>query len=501
MQYLYKYSDLQINFGVNMVAIAYGQPSQLGLLDIIDYYIDYQKDIVTRRTRHDLENARKREHILTGLMIAVKNIDRVIRVIRSSKNPAEARTRLMQEFNLTQIQAQAILDMRLARLTALEIEALEKEYAEVQKLIKDLEAILASEKLLMKLIIKEHTEIKEIYSDARRTVVLDDEPTIEIDEDEFKVVEECIVMLTKNGLIKRMPVKSYQKGMENGADEENEATVIMQALTDKKIQIFTSLGNMYVVSIEAIPECKWKDKGTAINSLFAGIAKGEEIMAMFCFSDFNNGRELLFCTQQGMVKRVSLSEFEIKKSKMQSCGLKEGDEIITVALVNEMPNVVCITKKGMAIRMPKADISVLGRIAKGVIGIKLDTGDEVILAAQTDTSGDIVIITDNGCAKRMKTSDFEEQHRSGKGQKAIGFLKNGANGSFLAAAYYALRNTRLLVEYKTGEKEYYNVSEIKREDKTAKGTRMNERTHSPVVRAVCLAEITTAQNGQQKMNI
>jgi DNA gyrase subunit A len=501
LQYLYKYSDLQMNYSVNIVAIAHGQPNQMGLFDILDYYIEYQKAIVTRRIRYELENARKREHILSGLMIAVRNIDRVIRIIRSSKNPSEARIRLMEEFKLSQIQAQAILDMRLARLTALEIESLEKEYAEVLKLIRELEAILASEKLLMKLIIKEHIEIKETYADGRRTVVLDEEPAIQIDVDEFKVVEECVVTLTKNGLIKRMPAKVYQKGIENGVDEDNEVLTILPTLTDKKIQIFTSLGNMFVVSVDAIPECKWKDKGTAINSMFAGIEKGEEITAIFSFTDYNSGRELLFCTKQGMVKRVSLSEFEIKKSKMQSSGLKEGDAITTVELIDDKQNVLCITKMGMSIKMLKSEIPVLGRTAKGVIGIKLEVGDEVILAAQVDKHGDVVIITDNGCTKRMKTSDFEEQRRSGKGQKAIAFMKNGANGGYLAAAFYVLREERLFVEYKSGEKEYIIISELKREDKTGRGTRMNEYIQTTVIRAVCLKEMALQQNGQQKMPI
>lgn len=497
LQYLYKYSDLQINFGVNMVAIAYGQPVQMGLLGIIDYYIEYQKQIITRRIQHDLENARKREHILAGLMIAVKNIDRVIKIIRASKNPSEARARLMEEFSLTQVQTQAILDMRLARLTALEIEALEKEYEEVLKLIRELEAILASERLLMKLIVKEHNEIKETYADARRTVVLNEEPTIEINEDDFKVVEECVIALSKNGFLKRLPLKSLQKGLEGAVEEENEAVKLIQTTTDKKIQIFTNLGNMFVVNVGAIPESKWKDKGTTINSMFAGIAKNEEITAIFSFTEYNNGRELLFCTKHGMVKRTALSEFEIKKSKMQSCGLKEGDEIVSVELINELPNVLCLTKNGMTIKMPKEDIPVLGRTAKGVIGIKLDKDDAVILATQADKSGDFVLITDNGCTKRMKTGDFDEQHRSGKGQKAINFLKNASNGTVLTAAFYILRQERLVVEYKTGEKEYLTVSELKREDKTGKGTRINERIQSPVIKASCL--VSYLQLGQQKM--
>ena len=486
LQYLYKYSDLQINYGVNMVAIAYGQPNQMGLFDIMDYYIEFQKQVVTRRIKYDLEAAKKREHILAGLMIAVRNIDRVIKIIRSSKNPPEARTRLMQEFSLSQIQAQAILDMRLARLTALEIEALEKEYAEVLKLIRELEAILASEKLLMKLIIKEHTEIKETYADARRTVVLDDEPTIEINEEDFKVVEECVVTLTKNGLIKRMPIKSFQKGMEGTVEEENESVELIQTMTDRKIQIFTNLGNLFVVNVEAIPECKWKDKGTAINSMFAGIAKTEEIRAVFSFTEYNNGRELLFCTRQGMIKRTLLSEFEIKKSKMQSCGLKEGDAILSVELINDLPNVLCVTKMGMALKMPKSDIPTLGRTAKGVIGVKLEEGDEVVLATQADKSGDVVLVTDNGSVKRMRTLDFDEQHRSGKGVKAITFQKTGQNGLSLAAAFYSLRQERILLEYKSGDKEYVNVADVKREDKAGRGARLSEGVRSAVTRASCL---------------
>jgi DNA gyrase subunit A len=487
LNYLYKYSDLQVNYGVNMVAIAYGQPNQMGLFEILDYYINYQKTVVTRRTEFDLEAARKREHILVGLIIAVNNIDRVIRIIRSSKTPAEARTRLMDEFKFSQIQAQAILDMRLARLTALEIESLEKEYEEIQKLIRELESILASEKKLMKVIIKEHQEIKEAYADARRTVVLDDVPVIEINEEDFKVVEECVVALTKNGLLKRMPVKSYQKGMESAVDEDIETVAVINTLTDKKIQMFTNLGNVYIVGAESIPECKWKDKGTAINSMFAGISKTEQIRAIFSFTEFNEGRELFFATRQGMVKKTLLSEFDIKKSKMQACGLKDGDEIVTVEFTNALPDVLMVSKNGMAIRMPKDEIPLLGRTAKGVIGMKLDSGDEAILATQTDGSGDVVIITDNACTKRMKPGDFDEQRRAGKGQRAINFLKNGQNGSFLAAAFYTLRHEKLLVEYRNGEKTYISTSELKREDKTGKGTRIEGSSGMPVEKAHRLA--------------
>ena len=255
LNYLYKYSDMQTTFGINMVCIADGQPKQLSLMQIIDYYIQFQKDVLTRRTQFDLERAKHREHILKGLMIAVQNIDEVIRIIKGSSSPKEARIKLMGRFDLSQIQAQAILDMRLAKLTALEIESLENEYAFIIETIARLEAILASERKLFKVIVHELTEIKDKYSNPRRTKILHTNHEIEIDESDYKTVEECVIMLSHNGFLKRINQKSYQKSAQFAADNDTIQAVI-QSATNMRVQIFTSLGNLYTLSAEDIPNAR-----------------------------------------------------------------------------------------------------------------------------------------------------------------------------------------------------------------------------------------------------
>ncbi len=468
LNYLYKYSDLQINFGVNMVVIADGQPKQMGLIKIIDSYIKFQKEIVTRRLTYDLAQAKKREHILAGLIIAVKNIDKVIQIIRSSKNPTEAKQRLMEAFDLSAIQAQAILDMRLARLTALEIESLEKEYAELLAHIARIEAILASEQLLMKLIISEHQEILKKFGDERRTKLIQGESNIVIDESEFKVVEDCYVGVLKNGMLKRLSSKSYAKGMESGGrDEENDFMFLLQTRTDRKILLFTAIGNMFTVPVESLPDAKWKDKGTALNSLFTGVQKEDEILNIYDNASFKS--ELLFITAGGMVKRTGLHEFDVKKLKISSCGLKEGDTLICVEKVENLANLLLVTKLGMAIVFPMSDVPLLGRVAKGVIAMRLSPDDTVLYSAQTDMHHSLVVLTERGYMKKTAMSEYEVQNRGGKGVRTINMLKSGTNGKYIAFAWICDEETKILASQNNGETSIVDVSSVPIQEKSGKG--------------------------------
>ena len=463
---LYKYSDMQVTFGINMVCIADGQPKQLPLMSIIDHYITFQKEIVTRRTRYDLERAKQREHILAGLIIAVQNIDEVIRIIRGSSSPKEAKGKLMARFALTDIQAQAILDMRLARLTALEIESLRKEYAFILETIKRLEAILASEKLLMRVIVRELTEIKESYGDKRRTRILETSHEVEIDENEFKSVEECVIILAQNDFLKRVNQKSYQKS----APADGEAVkCIVPSATDMRLLIFTNQGSLYTLPATDIPECKLRDKGKQLSALLAGIAPGESIAGIFSVSDYNADTHVIFATKGGLVKRTSLAEYDVRNKKIVASGLADGDIIISVNLQQGERDWLAVTKGGMGIRFSSADIPPMGRSAKGVKAVTLDKGDCVVMAAPVEADDEIALFTDLGYAKLMRVTDFDVQHRGGKGLKAVSFLKNGSTGTSVAAAFPVSEPCGIVVTMKSGQAVSLSSEQLERQDRAARG--------------------------------
>lgn len=463
---LYKYSDMQITFGINMVCIADGQPKQLSLMEIVDHYIKFQKDVVTRRTKFDLEKAKKREHILAGLIVAVQNIDEVIRIIKSSASPKEARHKLMKRFDLTQVQAQAILDMRLARLTALEIESLQKEYKFILETIARLEAILASEKKLMHVIMNELTEISNKYGDLRRTKVLEASHEIEINEADYKTVEECVIILTQSGFLKRINQKSYQKAAQTNGDTPR---FTVQSATDRRVQIFTSHGNLYTLPCTDLPECKIKDKGKPLSAILAGIDANETIAGLFSVSDYSSG-ELVFATRGGLIKRTKLSEYDVRKKKIAACGLNDGDYIISINLIQEESDWLIVSSNGMAIRFHSTDVSCMGRSAKGVKSIALEKGNSVVCAVPIGVHDDLILFTDLGYAKILKVSNFETQRRSGKGVKAVTILKNGSTGTCVAAAFCISEPSGIVVTLNSGQRFDLSSQEIDRSGRTSKGT-------------------------------
>ena len=464
---LYKYSDLQVTFGINMVCIADGQPRQLPLMDVIDHYIAFQKDIVTRRTRYDLERARQREHILAGLIIAVQNIDEVIRIIRGSSSPKEAKAKLMARFALTDIQAQAILDMRLARLTALEIDALRKEYAFILETIKRLEAILASEARLMRVIVNELTEIKENYGDRRRTRISDTSHEVEIDEDEFKNVEECVIILTQNDFLKRVNQKSYQKSSPTDGEV---VKCIVPSATDKRVQIFTNMGTLFTLPVADIPECKLRDKGKPLSALLAGIAPGESVAGLFSVSEFDENTHVFFATRSGLIKRTSLAEYDVRNKKIAACGLSEGDSIIAVHMLSEESDFLVITRGGMAIRFPASDVPAMGRAAKGVKAVALDKGDSVVMVSPIASDDEVAVFTELGYAKLTYVTEFETQRRGGKGVKAISFFKNGSTGTYVAAAFPVSEPCGVVVTLKSGQTFSLSSEELVRQDRVGRGS-------------------------------
>ena len=434
---LYKYSDLQVTFGVNMVAVAAGKPVLMGLKTVIGHFIRHQKEVVTRRTQYELEQAKARAHILEGLIIAVDNLDEVIALIRASKNGKEAKQRLMDRFGFTDVQAQAILDLRLQRLTGLEIEALRKEYADILKLIDTLEGILKSEKKLLTLIKKELREIAAQFGDDRRTQIVKEEPEEALPEvEEGPLPEEAVVFLTRGGQLRRMAPRAYEK-LDMPEKESDRNRYLFHTQTDHTLYFFTNLGNCYPLSVGALPETqKPRERGGNLTSVLAGLENGEECVSLLLITpgSLNAMGDLLFFTRQGQVKRTSASDYDVKRSKFAAINLKDGDKLLSVAPAEEGADLLMITRRGMCIRFSLDDVPEMGRVSAGVKGMKVDEGDQVILACPIAVSDQIVLFTERGYGKRLMSAMFDAQGRAGKGVKSVYFNKSGSTGSYVAAA-------------------------------------------------------------------
>ena len=436
LNYLYKYSDLQVTFGVNMVAIAEGKPVQMGLKTMIDHFIRHQEDVVTRRTQYELKHAKARAHILQGLMIAVDNLDEVIALIRSSKNPKEAKEKLMARFDLSEIQAQAILDMRLQRLTNLEIVALRKEYEDILKLIDKLEGILGSEKTLLNVIKKELQEIADEYADERRTTI---EAAEEVPAEAFKEViapEEVIVAYTRAGFLKRIRPDVYRKNP-LPTREENEpdsAEFLFMSRTDETLLIFTDHGNCYPLSVNNLNECKPKDRGQLLTGVLVGLEDGEKALWIACLrmADIGHMPDFLFVTKQGMVKRTAASDYDVRSKKFAAVNLKKGDALLAVLPAASRDDILMLARSGMCIRFALDTVPTQGRVSAGVKCMQVDDDDEVIWVGQIGETEQMVLFSERGYAKRLLSVDFEKQNRNGKGVKSFYFNKNGSNGKYIA---------------------------------------------------------------------
>lgn len=457
LQYLYKYSDLQITFGVNMVAIAEGKPQQMGLKQMIAHYIAHQENVVTQRTQFDLDAAERREHILEGLMVAILNIDAVIALIRASKAPKEARDGLMQRFNLSEIQAQAILDLRLQRLTNLELLAIEKEYKDVKKKIRELKAILGSEEKLRAVIKAELTEIRDRYGIPRRTQLIQAEKTIAAPELETKISEEAVVLLLDGARIRRMPKRTQP------IDGERVITAV-ETRTDRRIKFFTNLGACFTLAVDEIPESKPGGRPINLNSILT-LEKDE--MVVTCMEEPQAGA-LYFFTKQGNVKRTEAAEYLTRTRRVQAISLKEGDQLLGVQ-PRSADTILLITKLGMSIRFETDTVPEMGRVAGGVKCIKLDAGDEVCFFEQIGEDGEILVLTDRGYAKRSFVFDYDIQGRNGKGLKTFDFKKNGSNGTCIAAAFHVKMPFDFVVEQKHGTKTEVNTELVRIDARAGKG--------------------------------
>ena len=466
MAYLYKYSDLQINFNINMVAIANGKPQLMGLIPILNYYNAYQKDIVTRRTQFDLSAAERRAHVLEGLIIAVDAIDEIIQLIRASQTPSEAKQKLMKRFELTEIQAQAVLDMRLQRLTNLSIVELKKEHAELADKIKELQMILADESKLISVIKKEMLEIKKKYGVPRKTVFLDETPVIEIDESEVMPSEDVVVFMTKLG-IKRINAKTFES---KGSGETERILWRIDARTNQRIQLFTNYGNMHAVDVGDIPEPRGKDRGVIPSGLIPGWQDGETILSVFQFDAQVKDKSILFLTKKGMAKRSLVSQYETRNKRLVACNLKKEDELIHVALDNEGKSVLLITKQGMSIRFAADTIPETGRATAGVKAIQLALDDAVIFGQQMlNEAGSVFVISDRGYGKNSLLLDYDIQGRNGKGLRTFDFKKNRTNGEEIVSVCLIHEPCMINIEQKNGERTEFDSRSIRTDARFSKG--------------------------------
>ena len=419
---LYKHTQLQDTFGVIMLALVNNEPKVLNLLDMLKYYIKHQEDVVTRRTKYDLNKAEERDHILKGLLIALDNIDEVIQIIRSSKTTAIAKERLMERFGLTEVQSQAIVDMRLRALTGLEREKLENEHKELQIRIAELKAILADNKLLLGVIRDEISVIAEKYGDDRRSKIGFDE--FDITMEDMIPKENCVIAMTSLGYIKRMTVDNFKsqnrggkgiKGMQTIEDDYIED--LLMTSNHDNIMFFTNFGRVYRLKAYEIPEAGRTARGTAIINLLQ-LNPGEKISAMIPFKDYDEHNNLFMVTKKGIIKKTSVMEYgNIRKNGLIAINLKEDDELIEVKITNKESEIFLVTKQGMCIRFKETDARNTGRMSMGVIGMNLNDGDEII-GMQLNTQGDsLLIVSEHGLGKRTYIDEFTIQKRGGKGVK------------------------------------------------------------------------------------
>ena len=430
---LYKHTQLQDTFGVIMLALDHKlQPKVMNIMDMLNAYLEHQEDVVTRRTQYDLNKAQERAHILEGLLKALDNIDKVIKIIRSSRNVQEAKTELMKEFLLTDAQAQAIVDMRLRALTGLEREKLEAEYNELMEKIRQYKAILSDRKLLLRVIREEILLISDKYGDERRTAIGYDD--LDFTTEDLIPKDNAVIAMTKGGYIKRMSVDNFRsqqrggkgiKGMQTLEDDYIEE--LLMTTTHHYLMFFTNTGRVYRLKAYEIPEASRTARGTAIINLLQ-LQPGESITAVIPIHEFKNGQYLFMATKNGLVKKTPMAEYSnVRKTGLAAITLREGDELIEVKFTDNNKDIILVSKFGMCIRFHETDVRSTGRTSMGVIGMNLIDQDEVI-GMQLSSQGDyLLIVSENGMGKRTSMGEFAPQNRGGKGVKCYKITEKTGN--------------------------------------------------------------------------
>lgn len=473
---LYKHTQLQDTFGVIMLALVNNEPVVMNLLQMLQYYLKHQEEVVTRRTQYDLNKAEERLHIVEGLLIALDNIDEVIQLIRASKTAAEAKEKLMERFSLSESQANSIVEMRLRTLTGLEREKLENEYAELKKVIEEYRAILADRKVLLGVVKKEIIEIRDKYGDDRRTSIGYDEFDISVED--LIPNENTVITMTKLGYIKRMSVDNFKsqhrggkgiKGMQTIDDDYIEN--MLMTTTHHYIMFFTNKGRMYRLKVYQIPECGRTARGTAIINLIQ-LMPEEKITAVITLRDYDENKYLFMATKKGIVKKTSIMEYaNIRKSGLQAINLRDDDDLIEVKVTDNTKDIFLVTKHGQCIRFDENDVRTTGRVSMGVIGMNLSYDDEVV-AMQLNTKGThMLIVSEYGMGKRTDIDEFTVQHRGGKGIKCYKITEKTGN---VVAAKAVNEDTEVMIINTEGIIIQLMVSEVSVLGRITSGVKMIE---------------------------
>ncbi len=435
---LYKHTQMQTTFGAIMLALVDGQPQVMTLRKLLEHHINYRHDVVVRRTNFELRKAREREHILEGLKVALDNLDAVIALIRASRDSAEAKAGLIESFSLSEIQAQAILDMRLHRLTGLEREKIEEELKALSVLIKELEAILASRESVMAVVQEEFAAIEERYGDERRTEIVEDSGEFRIED--LIADEDMVITISYDGYIKRLPVHTYRKQHRGGrgvsgmkTKEADFVNSLFIARTHSYILFFSDKGRCYWLKVHQIPQAGRTAKGKAIVNLIQ-IESGEKIKATVPIREFQEGQYIMMCTRSGHVKKTDVMAFSRpRRNGIIAVGIWEGDELISAELMEADQDIVLATSSGMAIRFTESEVRASGRGAHGVIGIRLRKKDDrVVGMVVVRREASLIVVSENGYGKRTLLSDYRVTHRAGQG--VVTLKTHGRNGSVVGMA-------------------------------------------------------------------
>lgn len=452
---LYKYTSMQLAFNVNMVALVDGTPQTLTLKQILTEYIRHRQNVVTRRTQFDLDTAKARAHILEGLKIALDHLDAVIKTIRESPDADKAKTNLMERFKLSDLQAQAILDMQLRRLAALERKKIEDEYTAIQKLIKELEELLASPKKILGVIEKELLGLKEKYGDERRTRVYK-QSIGDFSEEDLIPSEDVIVTVTETGYIKRSPIDTFRtqarggKGVSGVTMKEEDAVAdIFTANTHDNIMFFTNKGRVFQIKVYELPEGSRQAKGQAVVNLI-NIEQGETVTSILVSPKATKEGFLFMATKNGVVKKTSVEEFaNIRRNGMIAINLSKGDELSFVSLTSGKDEIIMVTRAGMSIRFKETDVRAMGRPTAGVIGIRMKTSDQLISMSKTSSEEFLLVVSEKGYGKKSKVADWPLQGRAGSGVKAAEVTQK--NGSIMSAKIINPESKDIIITSKMGQ--------------------------------------------------
>jgi DNA gyrase subunit A len=471
---LYKHTQLQDNFGVIMLALVDGVPRTLNLAEMIGYYVDHQVEVVTRRSEYELRKAEERDHIVQGLLIALQHLDEVIRIIRGSQDADEARTKLMTKFELSEIQANHILDMPLRRLTRLARTELEQEHKDLLTRIRHLKALLRDPKKIRSVIKEELLEIRKKFADVRRTQIKADEGDLDVED--LIAEEDVVITVSRAGYVKRQPIDAFRRQGRGGKGviganlkEEDVIKHVFTTTTHHWMLFFTSKGKVYRVKVHEIPESGRTARGTyAANLPGVAVAGDEHVNAVIDLKEYEDGRFLLFATRRGMVKKTALPEYDSPRTGLAAINLKDGDELVDVRLTDGADDVILVSRKGQAIRFREALVRHMGRQTAGVIGMRLAEDDEVIALGVPSEGEELISVTRQGYGKRSPLKDYPVKGRSGKG--VIGHTLTNKTG-LLAGAFVGSKDQDLFTISSSGKVQRVPASDIRRVGRASQGVR------------------------------